>query len=100
MEREGDSEDTSEKLPNTCGIVQYSLPIADNLYSLLLDDGLGNKKTVYYYHQKGSAATNCGDIVGMLCYEIVQKIPVPQKLRESGVRGQTMTIVNQCVAAD
>lgn len=87
-------------LPDNCGIVQYALPVVNNLYSIVLDDGAGNKKTFYYYYQKNSESLNCGDVKGAMCFDILQEVPVTPKLKESGISGNTMKIIHQCRAAN
>ncbi len=87
-------------LPDNCGIVQYALPVVNNLYSIVLDDGAGKKNTFYYYFQKDSESVNCGDVKGAMCFNILQEVPVTPKLKESGVSGNTMKIIHQCRAAN
>lgn len=99
MASSDESEEDEYAIPDNCGIVKSSFPIDDNLYQITLDNGKGVLRTFYYYHQKDSYATKCGDIVGLMCFDVLQEVPVTKKMRENGIQGDRMTLIHQCNAA-
>lgn len=97
-----DSEDIEgeEQWPDNCGLVKAAVPIDDSLRMILLEGQNGEKRTFYYYHQPDNYGTDCGKIVGLMCFQVLQELPVTPKLRQSGVKGDKMTLIHECVAAN
>lgn len=93
------TDDTSEMAAN-CGIVQAVLPIDANLSSLTLSDEKGTLRTVYFYQQPNGERSSCGSISGALCYKPLMEAPVTPALRDMGITGDKILLVNECVAGD
>lgn len=95
-----DDDEGVTKWPDNCGVVKAAVPIDDSLNMILLERQNGEKRTFYYYHQPDNQGVNCGKIVGLMCFEVLQELPITTKLRQAGVKGDKMTLIHECVAAD
>lgn len=88
------------KLPDRCGINKGAVPVVDDISMIILDDGIGHTRTMYYHSPKNNDEIDCGKISGSLCYAILNTMPVTPAMRRSGAQGDTMTFIHQCVVPD
>lgn len=87
-----------KKWPANCGMFKAGVPIDDSLNMLLLANQEGKKERFFYFRDADSQAAKCGELRGFICYNVLEEMPVTPKLRQAGVKGYKMVIINQCMA--
>lgn len=89
------------KLPDHCGINKGVTPVTGDINMIILDNGIGRTRTMYYHQLKNeNGAPDCGELRGAICYRILSEMPVTPVLRESGVQGDSMTFITECVSPE
>lgn len=94
------AQEDAEEWPDNCGLVKAAVPIDDSLHMIRLEGQKGEKRTFYYYHQPDNQGVDCGKIVGLMCFQVLQELPVTPKLKQSGVKGDKITLIHECAAAN
>lgn len=88
------------KLPERCGVNKGSTPMVGDINMIILDNGIGQTRTMYYHTPKNEEEIDCGKIYGNICYQVLNTMPVTPVMRQSGAQGNTMIFIHQCVAPD
>lgn len=88
------------KLPDRCGIGKGVVPVIGDIQMLIVDDGVGGRRTFYYHTPKNEDELDCGKIQGAMCFEILNSMHVTSAMRQAGVKGETMTFIEHCVVPD
>lgn len=82
--------------PDNCGFAQASIPISSNLSALFIDNGIGQKRRLYF----NPLAPDNGDCLratGHMCFRIIGKTPVTEALRHAGIHdSDEMTLIEGC----
>ena len=84
-------------LSANCGVVRARIPIDDQVSQVLVDSGQGILRSYYYLPvDNGVLGSTCNNIKGVMCFKVLQEMPVTRKLRESGVQDSMMTFIHDC----
>lgn len=85
--------------PDNCGFAQASIPVSNNLAALFVDNGLGQKRRLYFNPLAPDNA-NCLRATGHMCFRIIGKAPVTEALRHAGIHDSNeMTLIEGCAPA-
>ena len=87
-------------MPDRCGINKGVTPITGDINMIILDNGIGQTRPVYYHKRKNTDSIDCGYISGSMCFQILNTMPVTPALKQSGVQGDSMIFIDECVVAD
>ncbi len=97
-----DSDDGVDIPWERCGYIKGAIPVTDSLTQLIIDQDKRGTNTYYYNPKiKEEYSGDCAELtMGIMCFEILKKMPVTKALRDAGVGGKEMTIIHQCVVPD
>lgn len=87
------------KQPDDCGFAKSSLPVNSSLSMLLVDDGLGNYRHLYF-NPNSPDNDYCARATGHMCYKILRKMPVTPAMKQAGVEGDQITLIEGCGGVD
>lgn len=82
--------------PDNCGFAQASIPVSSNLSALFVDNGIGQKRRLYFNPLAPDNA-NCLRATGQMCFRIIGTAPVTEALRHAGIHdNDEMTLIEGC----
>lgn len=85
--------------PANCGFAQASIPVSNNLAALFVDNGIGQKRRLYF-NPLAPDNVNCLRATGHMCFRIIGKAPVTEALRHAGIHDSNeMTLIEGCASA-